>query len=94
MMFTCSAQLSVPIATSRGFAYINIFINTIHMYSGITSGRVLNGELLIMNEHLHIKLKINFLDTYHTFTQYLTSANQICKQCTLLMANVQVFSIS
>ena len=26
--------------------YIIISINTIHMYSGITSGRVLNGELL------------------------------------------------
>ena len=26
--------------------YICIFTNTIHMYSGITSGRVLDGELL------------------------------------------------
>ena len=26
--------------------YLSIYIYTIHMYSGITSGRVLNGELL------------------------------------------------
>ena len=30
---------------SSGHIYIYIY-NTIHMYSGITSGRVLNGELL------------------------------------------------
>ena len=57
--------------------YIYIYIYTIHMYSGITSGRVLNGELLY-TKILEVNLFAFATDCFVEISPHSTGHIAIC----------------
>ena len=63
--------------------YIIMYLNTIHRYSGITSGRVLDGELLY-TKILEVKL---FAFAYRLFHEDFSSTDgtSLFQQCSFVM---------
>ena len=64
------------ISTKQSVIFVYIYIYTIHMYSGITSGRVLNGELLY-TKILEVNL---FAFAYRLFRRDFSPLDGTCRQ--------------
>ena len=62
------------IVITSGFIYLLYYCSTIHMYSGITSGRVLDGELLY-TKILEVNL---FAFAYRLFHRDFSPINGAC----------------